>query len=168
MFRSFLLMVSISTGLLACGGDGGSFHNADKKLSELDDGELAQLCEDIQETLSTPEFNDAMSRALCFGLLQFSGEACVDAELDACVAELMSGLEEGGSAECTLDPASAVTCDATVGALEACTLDTTAALESLAGASCAELSALAGVDEQPESCRALEQACPELFESTEE
>jgi hypothetical protein len=129
------------TGLLACGGGGGSSGvDGSKTIGALSDDEVQDLCEYIVDLAPSPERTIECDQ-ITFHIGHEPEER--DAEVAECVAEFGP-----------LD-----TCDATVANLEACAEGNSSQFDSLSDDEiCAIAMGEAPEPEPPAACQALEEA----------
>jgi len=128
-----------------------------------------QLCEEVAQAAGgvyTHEHQCMLTGVLTAAMTGGGVEGCEQAYV-ACLQEDPDPMED----ECSLDEMDELRdCDAPLGDLERCMNDMFAQLSQLfGGLTCdSDPQELAGLDEKPASCQALEERCPEIFAEDEE
>jgi hypothetical protein len=156
-----VLSIIMAIGLAACGGDGGSGVDGDKKLAELTPAEQQALCEESAAQAEANE-DDAL-KVGCYLQASLFGQ-CSEAAVQQCISQAQNAPQEG---ECQTDVTDA--CTATVGELRACFDAQVDALGDIASKiNCENALTLLGSAPEPAACKTAESKCPELFEDEDE
>jgi hypothetical protein len=160
--------LALTFSIAACDGGGGSPLAGDNRVvSSLSAEELKTVCEVGQSIEPSQDEQKAIAKVECTVLLALFGE-CNPTAVDDCVKEFLSP-EGGGNGEepeaCDLG-VDAKACNVTVAQLYACSQ---AQLDALVDAAdtvtCQNATSGGGAsDEQPASCKIVEQKCPSFLD----
>jgi hypothetical protein len=145
----------------ACGGDDGSGVDPDKTFDQVSAGEANDICEWVADLVSESDAKQVACYLVGIVTEQLGGGDC-DQVADACLADTTPA-QAGCSVTTQELPECAST--VTVGEVETCLEDVASQIASLADTISCD-SSLAEL-EDPASCVAIDEKCPDLLEDPE-